>query len=597
MEAEHKAQDSEDSPTGIFSASADAPAAADGASDRDDEHYRRTDAATIAPAQEANAATETSASSNSDTIAAENTEMPTATDDDSDTTASTAQSGTDRDDEQIDGNESPTAVHTSDTSLSHTIAVIAAETAETPAPAADNSDATVPTAQNAIDRADEQIDDSDTTAPIAQSGINSTDGQADDNDNATTDHEQENTNVQIYDNQTLSQQDTAAAPDTAQVAKPTVAVFTASSFAERADAPDVTQRSAKHKKRGKKARHAASDNVSPVPPSSAVNAAASGGALSAPTFFLAVVAAGIFMLLVALAVFFLYVKAPEQVMVPDIEGKQLTTALLEMQAKELYPKLQLRYTDNPDDAGKVLSQNPIAGAIVKAGTRVTLTVSRGVVIDHVENYVGLKLDDVKIKLQTMFTGSVRPLIVLANPVYKASQAEEGTILEQNPPEGTEISSPVTVQLVVSRGSAYEYSAVPNLVGLTVRELLSRIAQNKLVFDFSSHTASGDEKAGSVTGQQTLGRDFVTNYTRMTIELALPETAQDGLLYGIFQYQATAYPYAVEMKLDAIPETGDRYNVVTFMHTGGSVTMPYAVPKNTELILTIEGREYKRETIE
>ena len=858
MEAEHKAQDSEDSPTGIFSASADAPAAADGASDRDDEHYRRTDAATIAPAQKANAATETSASSNGNTIAAENTEMPTATADNSDTTTSTAQSGTDRADEQIDGSKSltaahtsdsslshaiaanvaenaetpaatdddsdtttptaqsgtthadeqidgsksPTAAHTSDTSfshaiatnvaenaathahaaddsnatvpiaqsdtthadeqndgqksltvahasnssLSHAIAVIAAENAATHASAADNSDATAPTAQNAIDRADEQIDgnesptaaytsdtslshaiadsvaenaetptatdddsdatipiaqsaidradeqidgnesptaahtsntsfshaiadsvaenaatpapaataddsdttaptaqsgtdrddeqnddnespttahasdtsfshaiaviaaenaetptatddNSDATAPTAQSGINSTDGQADDNDNATTDHEQENTNVQIYDNQTLSQQDTAAAPDTAQVAKPTVAVFTASSFAERADAPDVTQRSAKHKKRGKKARHAASDNVSPVPPSSAVNAAASGGVLSAPTFFLAVVAAGIFMLLVALAVFFLYVKAPEQVMVPDIEGKQLTTALLEMQAKELYPKLQLRYTDNPDDAGKVLSQNPIAGAIVKAGTRVTLTVSRGVVIDHVENYVGLKLDDVKIKLQTMFTGSVRPLIVLANPVYKASQAEEGTILEQNPPEGTEISLPVTVQLVVSRGSAYEYSAVPNLVGLTVRELLSRIAQNKLVFDFSSHTASGDEKAGSVTGQQTLGRDFVTNYTRMTIELALPETAQDGLLYGIFQYHATAYPYAVEMKLDAIPETGDRYNVVTFMHTGGSVTMPYAVPKNTELILTIEGREYKRETIE
>ena len=506
-------------------------------------------------------------------IAAETAATHAATDDDSDTTAPTAQSAIDRADEQNDGNESPTAAHTSDSSLSHAIAVIAAETAATPAPAADNSD---------------------TTAPTAQSGINSTDGQVDDNDNATTDHEQENTNVQIYDNQTLSQQDTAAAPDTAQVAKPTVAVFTASSFAERAD---VTQRSAKHKKRGKKARHTASANVSPVPPSSAVNAAASGGVLSAPTFFLAVVAAGIFMLLVALAVFFLYVKAPEQVMVPDIEGKQLTTALLEMQAKELYPKLQLRYTDNPDDAGKVLSQNPIAGAIVKAGTRVTLTVSRGVVIDHVENYVGLKLDDVKIKLQTMFTGSVRPLIVLANPVYKASQAEEGTILEQNPPEGTEISSPVTVQLVVSRGSAYEYSAVPNLVGLTVRELLSRIAQNKLVFDFSSHTASGDEKAGSVTGQQTLGRDFVTNYTRMTIELALPETAQDGLLYGIFQYQATAYPYAVEMKLDAIPETGDRYNVVTFMHTGGSVTMPYAVPKNTELILTIEGREYKRETIE
>lgn len=319
--------------------------------------------------------------------------------------------------------------------------------------------------------------------------------------------------------------------------------------------------------------------------------------LSSLSVFFAVVIAGMLMGLAALAVFFMYVKPAEQVMVPDIEGKSLTAALLEMQEKELYPKLQLRYTDSPDDAGKVLSQDPIAGAIVKAGSRVTLTVSRGVIIDQVENYVGLKLDDVKIKLQTMFTGSSRPLIVLATPVYKANKAEAGTILEQNPPEGTEISSPITVQLVVSRGPAYDYTTVPNFVGLTVRELLPRIAQSKLVFDFSSHSASGDEKAGTVTGQQTFNREYVANYTRMSVELALPDAAQNGLLYGVFSYQATAYPYAVEMKLDAVPDTGDRYNIVTFMHTGGSVTMPYAVPKNTELILTIEGREYKRMVVD
>ena len=50
-----------------------------------------------------------------------------------------------------------------------------------------------------------------------------------------------------------------------------------------------------------------------------------------------------FMFLAALAAFFISVKSPERVMVPDVTGKDLTDALQEMQAKELYPKIRLRY--------------------------------------------------------------------------------------------------------------------------------------------------------------------------------------------------------------------------------------------------------------
>ena len=43
------------------------------------------------------------------------------------------------------------------------------------------------------------------------------------------------------------------------------------------------------------------------------------------------------------AVFFIFVQSEEHVMVPNVIGEQLEDALLEMQAKELYPKIQLRY--------------------------------------------------------------------------------------------------------------------------------------------------------------------------------------------------------------------------------------------------------------
>ena len=94
--------------------------------------------------------------------------------------------------------------------------------------------------------------------------------------------------------------------------------------------------------------------------------------------------------IMVMAVFFLSVKGKEEVMVPNVVGKELSAALLEMQVKELYPKLQLKYSNFVDDKGTVLEQSPPAGSIVKAGRRINLVVSRGAVIDTVKDYVGQK---------------------------------------------------------------------------------------------------------------------------------------------------------------------------------------------------------------
>ena len=130
------------------------------------------------------------------------------------------------------------------------------------------------------------------------------------------------------------------------------------------------------------------------------------------------VSAFFIMFLVAILVFFKNVEGPEKVLVPNVVGKQLEDALLEMQAKELYPKINLRYSDVPGDEGAILEQSPKAGAIVKGYSRVSLVVSRGVVVDKVDDYVGMNIDDLQLKLQTLFAGQTKPLIVLGNPKYK-----------------------------------------------------------------------------------------------------------------------------------------------------------------------------------
>jgi beta-lactam-binding protein with PASTA domain len=292
--------------------------------------------------------------------------------------------------------------------------------------------------------------------------------------------------------------------------------------------------------------------------------------------------------LVCAVVFFVFVNRPEQVLVPNVVGKQLTTALLEMQVKELYPKLQLRYSDTADDKGLVLEQNPTQGSIVKAGRRITLVVSRGGIVDTVEDFIGQQYVDVQVKLQVMFSGVAKPLITLAEPSYTADIAEPGTILAQEPPAGTPISDPVAVKLVVSRGSQFDQTTVPHLVGMTVTDVLRQMERAKIIFDFTVRLAGAADRPGTVVSQEASNPN-VPNYTRVKAEFALPENAIGGNIYGIFSADLADFPYPVPVQLVAKSPAGQSSTVVAFDHPGGHITIPYAVPARSELTLTAAGR--------
>ncbi|WP_187149487.1 PASTA domain-containing protein, partial [Treponema endosymbiont of Eucomonympha sp.] len=148
--------------------------------------------------------------------------------------------------------------------------------------------------------------------------------------------------------------------------------------------------------------------------------------LTGKTLCLAITAAFAAMLLTATAVFFLALDRSNTVQVPDVAGKELAEALLDLQAKELFPKIELRYSESADDKGTVLSQKPSAGSKVKAGRRISLAVSRGALMNQIEDFAGRQLDEARLSLQTLFSGAVRPLVTLAEPLYAASGHPAGT---------------------------------------------------------------------------------------------------------------------------------------------------------------------------
>ena len=318
---------------------------------------------------------------------------------------------------------------------------------------------------------------------------------------------------------------------------------------------------------------------------------------SIPVIIITFILTLLIMGLSCVGIFFANVKGEEQVLVPNVVGKKWDEALLEMQTKELYPRITLRYSENPDDEGKILEQEPVAGSIVKGYSRVSLVISRGIVVDEVGTYVGKNLDDVRMSLQTLFAGQTKPLIVLAEPEYKPDLSDPGTILEQEPPEGTKITKPVTVQLVVSRGPNYENTRRPYVIGQSINDLLQTIARSKIVFDITGHVAKDNEKAGTVVSQQQIDDEYIPNYSRVTVEMALPDKSDDENISGIFQAKIASYPYPVPMRLEAVPEEGNSYTILNFNHPGGNVTIPYSVAKGTTLILYVVDKVNSRLVVE
>ncbi|MDR3356805.1 MAG: PASTA domain-containing protein [Spirochaetaceae bacterium] len=157
--------------------------------------------------------------------------------------------------------------------------------------------------------------------------------------------------------------------------------------------------------------------------------------------------------LIAAISFFAALRGAEETLVPEVRGKDIVEALLELQQKELYPRIDLRYSASAADKGRILEQYPRAGSIVKAGRRIRLVVSQGAALSSVADYVGRDVADVRMELQTMFASNPRPLLILKEPfVYRRSGKPAGTILEQSPAPGTNIFSPVELELVVSGGT-------------------------------------------------------------------------------------------------------------------------------------------------
>jgi beta-lactam-binding protein with PASTA domain len=301
--------------------------------------------------------------------------------------------------------------------------------------------------------------------------------------------------------------------------------------------------------------------------------------------------------IVAVSIFFVAVKGGEQTLVPDLRDKELTVALLELQTKELYPRIQLRYSQSPHDKGIILEQDPKVGTIVKAGRRIRLVVSQGVMINKVENFIGRNIDDVRMDIQTVVGLTGAPLLMLKEPlIYDFSPAAAGTVIRQKPEPGTDISGPMSLEFVVSRGQE-DVITVPQLSGLSITAALEQIGKAGIVFEFSLREILDGEKGETIVSQNPSAGTSVSPNTKISLTANTPARLYDYEVFKLFSYDLPPNPYPLPVLLEALLPSGERGRVIAVDFPGGKFTVPYRLPLGSILVLSLMNREIYRETVQ
>jgi beta-lactam-binding protein with PASTA domain len=294
---------------------------------------------------------------------------------------------------------------------------------------------------------------------------------------------------------------------------------------------------------------------------------------------------GVIVLMVGAAAtsFLVTLEGPEEIMVPEVREKNLEQALVDLQERNLYGIIRLRYTSDPTLQGKVVEQEPAAGTLVRAGKEIELVVSRGAVVDRVGEYVGRPLEEVRQELQALFT-TFDELLQIDDVSYVFDSAPVGTILEQSPEAGTELSGPTQLDLVVSRGPDVERFELPSLVGLEYEEAIQLLADENMPFVFTRASAE-DGDPGFVVGQSPPPGTEVSRDSKVTLRLVPPTDVGEDRVFGVFERVLPDYPIAVEMTLEAVAPDDTRRTIFSMRHPGGELAVPFVEEIGTTLVLS------------
>jgi len=252
--------------------------------------------------------------------------------------------------------------------------------------------------------------------------------------------------------------------------------------------------------------------------------------------------------------------SPKDITVPDVSGKEIESAIAELEASGLVYSKTIEVHDDNFEEGLVIKTDPKAGKIVKEGASINIYESKGKEKFELSDYVGRSFDEVYRILEGENFKDIKK-----NEVNDDS-VSPGTIIDQNFSEG-ELVVPEEIELefTVSKGPAP--ITLKNLKDYNMKGLQEYEGSTGLVIEVEKEEYSDEVPVGQVISQKPAAGTELTRGSKVTVVLSKgkedipPKTVVEEVLIP-YDPQMNGQPQEVQIFVeDMYNKLDDPYDTI------------------------------------
>lgn len=164
------------------------------------------------------------------------------------------------------------------------------------------------------------------------------------------------------------------------------------------------------------------------------------------------------------------------------------------------------------EQGYVISQDPKADRMAKAGSSIALTVSSGLATDSMRDLVNQTLQNATTILDNL------ALNIQVEVVYENSDViASGCVIRTVPGKGETLTEGQTVTLVVSDGTPIKQVEVPGLLGLSEERATQKLEDRGLQYELTN--VDSDKAKGTVVYQSIEQGEMVKEGTTVNLQIS------------------------------------------------------------------------------
>ena len=209
----------------------------------------------------------------------------------------------------------------------------------------------------------------------------------------------------------------------------------------------------------------------------------------------------------------------EEIVVPDVSGKQVEIARQILEKKDL--RVSVNEVDSPDvPIGQVITQTPSAGSVVKAKRTIYLTVSKGSSGDEVliPDLRGLTESEAEKKLSEIG-------LSIGKVTYGTDKSYgDKKIIAQSPSSPKKVKKDTKVDIVINKLNA-DKKALPNVSGMSLDNAIKTLeSAGYSVGTINNLDSTRNNSDAKVTSQS--GGDGDSTTVNLSVEYTSKSAAQD-----------------------------------------------------------------------